>query len=359
MPSRLPFIDALKALAAQLIVLHHLAFYGPMSDHAHALAPDLVSWLSQEARYAVQVFLVLGGFLAVQSLAPAGCLRVSEPLGVLWKRYCKLVSPYLVALLVALLSAAIGRALMAHDSLPAPPSVSQVLAHVFLLQSIFGHEGLSAGVWYIAIDFQLFALLLGLLWLARQAAAGAAREAAIAACLVVALAVASLVHFNRDGEWDSWGVYFFGSYALGVASYWATNGRPRRAACWLAPMVAVVILTLLVEYRPRIAVALVVALALALARLFGVLERWPKSRLIGYLGRTSYSLFLVHFPVCLLVNALFSRFARNDPWLNLVGVVVAWLVSMAAAALFYRYVEAAMQGTRRQHPALAAVRQSS
>ncbi|EXI67798.1 MAG: Acyltransferase family protein [Candidatus Accumulibacter adjunctus] len=359
MPSRLPFIDALKALAAQLIVLHHLAFYGPMSDHAHALAPDAISWLSQEARYAVQVFLVLGGFLAVQSLAPAGCLRVSEPLGVLWKRYCKLASPYLVALLVALLSAAISRALMAHDSLPAPPSVPQVLAHVFLLQSVLGHEGLSAGVWYIAIDFQLFALLLGLLWLARQVAVGAAREAAIAACLVAALAVASLLHFNRDAEWDSWGVYFFGSYALGVASYWATNGRPRRAACWLAPVVAVVLLTLLVEYRPRIAVALVVALALALARLFGVLEGWPKSHLIGYLGRTSYSLFLVHFPVCLLVNALFSRFARNDPWFNLVGLVVAWLLSMAAAALFYRYVEAAMQGTRRRHPALAAVRPGS
>jgi hypothetical protein len=37
------FIDTLKALACQLIVLHHLAFYGPMSDHAYSLAPDLIS----------------------------------------------------------------------------------------------------------------------------------------------------------------------------------------------------------------------------------------------------------------------------------------------------------------------------
>lgn len=359
MLSRLPFIDALKALAAQLIVLHHLAFYGPMSDHAQALAPDLISWLSQDARYAVQVFLVLGGFLAVHSLAPAGCLRATEPLGLLWKRYCKLVGPYLVALLVALLIAAIGRALMVHDSLPGRPSLSQVLAHVFLLQSILGHEGLSAGVWYIAIDFQLFALLLGLLWLARQAAASAAGEAAIAAGLVGTLAVASLYHFNLDADWDSWGVYFFGSYALGVVSYWASNGPPQRAAWWLLPVLAVVALTLLLEYRPRIAVALVVALALALARCSGVLERWPKSPLIGYLGRTSYSLFLVHFPVCLLVNALFSRFAQDGPWLNLAGLIVAWLASMVAAALFYRFVEAAMQGARRRSTAPAVVRQSS
>ena len=359
MPSRLPFIDALKALAAQLIVLHHLAFYGPMSDHAHALAPDLISWFSQDARYAVQVFLVLGGFLAVQSLAPAGHLRVTEPLGVLWKRCCKLAGPYLVALLVALLGAAIGRALMVHDSLPGPPTLSQVLAHVFLLQSILDDGGLSAGVWYIAIDLQLFALLLGLLWLARQVAAGTAREAAVAAGLVATLALASLCHFNLDAEWDSWGVYFFGSYALGVASYWATSGPPQRATRWLVAVVTVVVLTLLFEYRPRIAVALVVALALALARHLGIVERWPKPRLVAYLGRTSYSLFLVHFPVCLLVNALFSRFAQHDPWLNLVGLFVAWLASMAAAALFYRFVEAAMQGPRRPHAALAAVRRSS
>jgi len=54
--TRLAFIDALKAVAFQLIVLHHLAFYGPMSDHAYPLAPALISWLSQDARMAVQAF---------------------------------------------------------------------------------------------------------------------------------------------------------------------------------------------------------------------------------------------------------------------------------------------------------------
>ena len=47
------------------------------------------------------------------------------------------------------------------------PTLPQVVAHAFLLQSILGYEGLSAGVWYIAIDFPVFALLLGTLWLAR------------------------------------------------------------------------------------------------------------------------------------------------------------------------------------------------
>ena len=38
-PSRFVFLDLLRAIAAQLIVLHHLAFYGPLSDTAYDLAP--------------------------------------------------------------------------------------------------------------------------------------------------------------------------------------------------------------------------------------------------------------------------------------------------------------------------------
>ena len=57
--NRMPLIDAFKAVASQMIVLHHLAFYGPMSDWMHQVAPGLVSWFSQDARMAVQIFLAV------------------------------------------------------------------------------------------------------------------------------------------------------------------------------------------------------------------------------------------------------------------------------------------------------------
>ena len=70
--SQFGLINLMKAGAAQLIVLHHLAFYGPMSDHVRPMWPSLIEWLSDTARIAVQVFLVIGGFLAAKSLWPAG-----------------------------------------------------------------------------------------------------------------------------------------------------------------------------------------------------------------------------------------------------------------------------------------------
>lgn len=44
--SGLPFIDALKAVGSQRIMLHHPAFCLPMSDWTHQLAPGLVGCLA-------------------------------------------------------------------------------------------------------------------------------------------------------------------------------------------------------------------------------------------------------------------------------------------------------------------------
>ena len=335
--SRLPLVDAFKALAAQLIILHHLAFYGPMSDFTQDIAPATIFWLSEHARIAVQVFLVAGGFLAALGLAPAGQLLATNPLSLLQKRYFKLVIPLFAALLLSIFSAAIARTLMTHSSTPDVPTLAQFIAHVLLLQSILGYDGLSAGVWYIAIDFQLFTLLLGTLWLARYLGAGPNTTAIFGQLLVGALALSSLFFFNRDAAWDNWALYFFGSYALGVLACWASNRK--QAPALLLLLTAMVVTALLVDYRSRIAVALVVAMALGVARHTGFLGRWPKSPAIAWMGQISYSVFLVHFPVCLMINALFAHFASSSPLLNLSGMFIAWAASIAAGALFYRLFE--------------------
>lgn len=110
--SRWFFIDALRALASQLIVLHHLASYGPMCGYAEPLAPGLIVWLQRDARIAVQVFFVVGGFLAAKSLAPGGVLTTTAPLSLLWRRYLKLALPYLAAVALSIACAAAARGLI-------------------------------------------------------------------------------------------------------------------------------------------------------------------------------------------------------------------------------------------------------
>lgn len=332
---RIPLVDLIKAIAAQLIVLHHLAWYGPMSDTAANLSPwldDAQGWLADYGRFAVAAFLAIGGFLAAQLLSPQGLPHDKSPLCLIWQRYIRLVGPYAVALLLAIASAAWARKWMTHDSIGAVPDIWQVLSHLLLLHDVFDYEALSAGVWYVAIDFQLFALLVFLLWLAGRRPASADF---LAPLFVISLACVSLFYFNRDAAWDDTALYFFGVYALGVGSSWAVRSTLPHRGLLLVALIGG--LALGVEFRPRLAVALGVALALGLAHLH---LRMSGMHLLAYFSRISYALFLVHFPVCLLVNAACHRFAPHDPLSNAFGVLLAWGASNIAAALFYRHVEA-------------------
>jgi peptidoglycan/LPS O-acetylase OafA/YrhL len=229
---------------------------------------------------------------------------------------------------------------MTHYSISAMPTAMQLAAHALLLHSILGYESISAGAWYVAIDFQLYAMLTMLLWLT----GGLARRRAmpwLAPLLVVAGVSASLFYFNRDAAWDAWAPYFFGSYGLGVIAWWARDlgRRPAVVALLLAAILAPTLYALTIDFRSRIALALLVACALVLASRRGVLLSRQRFAWIRSFGRISYAIFLVHFPVCLVVNAAFAKFVPARPLLQAGGMVLAWAASLAAGALFYRWVE--------------------
>lgn len=337
-------INVLKAVAAQLIVLHHLAFYGPMADRAWPLAPDLFSWLAGDARIAVQVFLVIGGFLAAKSLSPHGLPGLDHPLHAIGRRYLKLAPPFIVAMLFAVLASYIAGAWMTHDSISAPPTFAQFSAHALLLHDVLGYEALSAGAWYVAIDFQLYALMCLLLWVSGSVKLGRQWRWVVPG-LVSLVVIASLFVFNRDADWDSWAPYFFASYGLGALAWWASDPS-RRSGAVLVLLFLIVVptqLALAVDFRARIAVAFAVAcLLLLLGREKPALLTGHVSRLVQVLARTSYSVFLVHFPVCLIVSAAFTRFAPDVPHFQFVGVVIGWAASLLAGAAFYRWVEAGL-----------------
>jgi peptidoglycan/LPS O-acetylase OafA/YrhL len=329
---RIPLLDVLKGLACALVVAHHLVFYGPMSDVAYPLAPDLMDWLYAYGRMAVQVFLVLGGFLAASTLAPGGVARFDEPLQQVLRRFVRLSTPYLAALLLSLVAAELARNGMAHDSIPSQPSLPQLLAHVFLLQDVLGYEALSAGVWYVAIDFQLFVLAIAIFSLVRPL-----QLRWLGPVLVLGLTFLSLVWFNLLPVLDTWALYFVGAYGLGMLAFWA--GRSAHPYRWLSALAVLGLAALALEFRGRIAVALVTALALGVLQGSDWARQWSPLARVQRLGQMSYSVFLVHFSVCLLVNMLFSQLFPTQPWANAVGMVLAFALSVRAGQWLYLHVE--------------------
>ncbi len=339
-----------------MIVWHHLAFYGPMSDVVHPFAPALMEWLYDYGRMAVQVFLVVSGFLVAASLAPQGVAVFDSPARLIFRRYWRLVKPYLVALAVSVLVAALIRPWFVHASVPAAPTLLQLMAHMFLLQDVLGQEALSAGVWYVAIDVQLYAMVVLVFAFARrfqfqQGESGDAAHATSASStvaaplgisLVLLFALASLLFFNRQSAFDITALYFCGSYALGMLAFWASSNLGARRSFWLIAMALMGGLALTLDFRGRLVVALVTAFGLVgLAWLSPNAwpVRWLQQPQLVQLGRISYSVFLIHFPVCLLVNAIVSYFWPTQLVANVTGLLLAFVLSLLAGSALYRWVE--------------------
>ncbi|QHJ01200.1 acyltransferase family protein [Xylophilus rhododendri] len=342
--ARLPLIDSLKGLACCLIVWHHLAFYGPMSEVARPLAPWLMDVLADYARMAVQIFLVIGGFLNARSLAPRGTGRIEAPLARIGKRYLRLAMPYLVALATGMVAAMLARPWLPGPVVPAAPHEAQLLAHGFFLQDLVGQEALSAGVWYVAIDFQLFAATVLLFFAAQR---WSSRPALTVFCLVSGIAAVSLVVFNRLPALDPTALYFFGAYGLGILACWGAHSpRPGR---WMAGIALLGGVALAVDFRARIAIALAAALLLLWAHARhrqGDAEPALLRPLAG-VGRISYSVFLIHFPVLLCVGALVHHLWPALPWANAAGMASVFGLSLLAGLLLHRTVESRGAGPGR------------
>lgn len=334
--SHFRIFDLIKAIACNLIVLHHIAFYGPMVDVANPLLPELFDWLAKHARVAVHAFLTMSGFLAARSLS-LGRLAAVSPMRAIVRRFVKLVPPFMAAMALSVTASMLASQWMTHDSISAMPTVAQVLAHALLLHGVLGVESLSAGAWYVAIDFQLFAMMTLILWIAgRRTLPSWLAPLAIAACTL-----ASLLVFNLNPALDAWAPYFFGSYGLGALAWWTCERARSRTAVLLLTSAFVLIggLALVVDFRSRVAVALGTAVLLMLGCRGFVRLPGQDSRIVAFLGRTSYSIFLLHFPVCLVVNAAFTQFAPALPAVQAVGMLVAWMASIAAGAAFHQWVE--------------------
>lgn len=340
-------IDATKVLASQLIVLHHLSIYSPMADVLAAAWPRLMAFISDEGRLAVQPFLVIGGYLTALSLSKRSR---AAPVPLIWQRYLRLAPQLLIALLLVVFSTLLVGDVLAHEEWLSPlPTLGQLLAHMLLLQDVLALPSISAGAWYVAIDLQLFALFaLVAHWSARSGRPLAQSPAPV---LVALASIASVHVFSRHPALDAWAIYFLSAYGLGALVAWARLDRFARP--WLLLTAFALIVDATVDPRVRPLLALATA-----AALFGLAHRpWPARlalpallrRSVNGLSDISYSVFVCHFAVIVLVSGLWERADLDGMAWAIAITSIAWLAALLVGAAVQAIVDRAQpSGTPRK-----------
>jgi peptidoglycan/LPS O-acetylase OafA/YrhL len=124
---------------------------------------------------------------------------------------------------------------------------------------------------------------------------------------LVVWGAASLLSFNLDADLDVWAIYFMGAYGVGMMAFWAVAADKRLTAwSWGLLIAALIIGALVYEWRDRISLAGATALLWSWHAQPPL--RWQGWAPLRRLGEISYSVFLIHFSICLLVNAVVNHF---------------------------------------------------
>jgi len=320
-------VDVLKVVAAQLIVWHHFSAYGPMADTMTLAWPNLMNWLYEDARLAVQVFLVVGGYLAGQSVMNK---PIQQPLSLIAKRYLRLVPFYVLALALITFAVAMSYNTIHNDWLPPSPTIPQFLAHGLLVHDLFGFEALSSGTWYVAIDFQLYALLVVLCHLLQTTNH---KPLSIG---VSVLCIASMWQFNRIKTLDIWAIYFFSAYGLGVLAAWAKRSKFDATVFWFTAVLGIGALWL--EFRSRLCLAMFTATWLVI-KPTGSVHWTPIKRVVHRLSNSAYVLFLTHFGIIVLFSDMWNKSHFYDPDTALALTEFAWLCCVGAGLFLHEKVE--------------------
>ena len=335
---RVALLDGIKGIAACVIVGHHLSEFSPSAELANQFAPNLMYGIYNYGLFIVHLFFVFGGFALAMAM-PDETISWRKAFSSFGTRYVRLAAPYLVMLflLVAVSWSTLGRTM--EPPLIDSFSWSQLLAHVFFLQDVLGYGNLSAGTWYLCIDIQyvgLFLMIQALLNTVGKVTRQDFDGPVAMSVVLIPLGLVSVWYWNRVLEYEVFVFYFLGPLVLGSLIAWTLKGR---ISWWVLLFYATAMTaSLAIEFRPRVLVGLGSGLTLYACVRFWLTLPIPSP--ILWLGKVSYSLFLIHY----LVNGIVLN--GLDPWIGssptraFAALPIAFLASLVAAAGLYYWVEA-------------------
>ncbi len=328
-------VDGLRGFAALAVVLPHAVGLFTFAG-AGALSGFMVR-VAGFGHRGVEVFFALSGFVIAFTLRRTH-LSPRRIGNFILRRSLRLDPPYWVALCL------FGAFLFLRAGMTGKPvelpSGPGLLSHLFYLQDILGYGQLNIAFWTLCIEFQFYLAFAVLLGLAQALSRRLEREGVLtllfSSLFVLSLAwPAGLLDAKAVAPWLLPHAYIF---LAGALTWWALEGRLPRGV-WYA-FVLVLWGLFLWRLDSRTFVTAFTCSALYVAGRRQRLYTWLAAGPFQYLGRISYSLYLVHVPLCLLVLALKVRVAPPSDGVALAFLGLVFAASIAAAQVLHTWVEA-------------------
>lgn len=263
----------------------------------------------------VEAFFVVSGFIIPYSLSKAD-YRISRFLNFFARRCIRIEPAYLVSLVLVVLLSLLAETAPGFKGKPVNLDIRNILLHIGYLPEHFGYKWLMPVYWSLEAEFHYY-ILIGLcfvfLW-KNNLNLFAGLALGLAASFVIPLTVFK----------------FMPLFIMGIITCAKKTGKVNDALFF-----AVLIISFLAwiitgqGYLPP-AIGLFTALCIAYVNY--------SSRLTDFLGRISFSLYLVHVPVGGKILNILGRYT-TEAWQVWGALAIALVLTIIASWIFYKLVE--------------------
>jgi peptidoglycan/LPS O-acetylase OafA/YrhL len=311
---QIPIVEQLRGFAALWVAWFHFT-----NGHAHFLPDGLVKSSGAYGWVGVHIFFVVSGFVIPFAMHRREYIATKHYFRFLAKRLARLEPPYLACVVLTVLLAYLSCSVPGFRGQIPSYTSTQLLLHIGYLVAITSNDWVNPVFWSLAIEFQFYiaiALLFPLIAAGRT--------------WLRFLSIATLVLLSFLPCSDILLLPYLGLFGLGMMTFQFRVGKMSRNGYLMAT--ALLGATILLSDSAVVAGA---SLAAAWSIAF---VRGPGLRSLTSLGMISYSLYLVHVPIGGRVINLAERLELTL-YLRLAFLLAAVVVSVAAAGVYYRWLE--------------------
>lgn len=316
-------IDILRGLAAIMVVLSHIS--GILSTMG-PIQPLLRIFL-EYGYLGVDIFFVISGFIITHSLIVSDYRLRLFPRFLL-KRIIRIEPSYLLSVAFVLLLSYIVTLSPIYRGIPFIIDVKQVLYHISYLPTHYGYKWLNPVYWSLEAEFHFY-VLIGLFY------------------PIIFHTKATLVLFLLLGSgltyFMAYHVFYYSAlFVFGIASAAFKHQRITIREYYALLLVNFVVAGGFHFDPIKLAVG-------ALTSYFLIIQgvHWGRMRIMRFLGRISYSLYLIHMPLA-TKSIRVLKLVLTDYIHNVTVLILTLLICLVVSFVFYLLIERPTQRLSKQ-----------
>jgi peptidoglycan/LPS O-acetylase OafA/YrhL len=335
-------IDALRGIAASIVVFFHL--YGAIKPSISSWLPSIIGAILSYGYIGVSVFFVISGFVIAHTIRESA-ITISYIGNFALRRSIRLDPPYWVSIVTAISLTYLSTVIF-PDIHRSPPQPGQVISHIFYLQNILGYGDIVAVYWTLCFEVQFYLFFICSLGLFQQfslkMASSKIDSIKIQAAIFYILGLISIltrfeyIYIPIPGIFIEYWYQFY----LGVITYWCVSGQFSQKNFWLF-LLTVLLFNIIEGYSASSLTALFTSLFIYILGIRNQLTNIFSNFTAQYLGKISYSLYLMHPIVGWQAISLGKRVLgpNLDPLQGILVFCFGVFVSISVAHIVYSMVE--------------------